>query len=142
MGGGGGGWQGASVAGLVAAPVTIKNIEYAIINRGFEEGWVSPRLDARGMDPMAAAALACEVGLEEGRVSPEKPPSPPEVAAGALSRRVSVRRGFGVLRSVSNRVLGRPVSATLLPTTPSGGGRGGACLALALLCGALLMAAM
>uniref|UniRef100_A0A7S4P9N1 glutamate synthase (NADH) n=1 Tax=Guillardia theta TaxID=55529 RepID=A0A7S4P9N1_GUITH len=36
--------EGACVAGLVAAPVTIKNIEYAIIDRGFKEGWVKPRI--------------------------------------------------------------------------------------------------
>ena len=36
--------EGACVAGLVAAPVTIKNIEYSIIDRGFKEGWVKPRI--------------------------------------------------------------------------------------------------
>lgn len=36
--------EGACVAGLVAAPVTIKNIEYSIIERAFEEGWVVPRI--------------------------------------------------------------------------------------------------
>ena len=29
--------------GLVDEPVTIKNIEYAIVHRAFEEGWISPR---------------------------------------------------------------------------------------------------
>ena len=37
-------WQGSCVAGLVSSPVTIKNIEYAIIDRGFKEGWVKPRV--------------------------------------------------------------------------------------------------
>ena len=32
------------MAGLVSSPVTIKNIEYAIIDRGFKEGWVKPRV--------------------------------------------------------------------------------------------------
>jgi len=36
--------EGACVAGLVAAPVTIKNIEYSIIDRGFQEGWVKARI--------------------------------------------------------------------------------------------------
>jgi glutamate synthase (NADPH/NADH) small chain len=34
--------EGACVLGINAPPVTIKNIEYAIIERGFEEGWVVP----------------------------------------------------------------------------------------------------
>ncbi|KAJ1453254.1 hypothetical protein M885DRAFT_619146 [Pelagophyceae sp. CCMP2097] len=36
--------EGACVAGLVDAPVTIKNIEYSIIDKGFKEGWVVPRM--------------------------------------------------------------------------------------------------
>ncbi len=32
--------EGSCVLGLVDKPVTIKNIEYAIIDRGFKEGWV------------------------------------------------------------------------------------------------------
>uniref|UniRef100_A0A7S3LL65 4Fe-4S ferredoxin-type domain-containing protein n=2 Tax=Aplanochytrium stocchinoi TaxID=215587 RepID=A0A7S3LL65_9STRA len=36
--------EGACVAGLVDDSITIKNIEYSIINRAFEEGWVQPRL--------------------------------------------------------------------------------------------------
>lgn len=34
--------EGACVAGLVDSPVTIKNIEYAIIDHAFEQGWVKP----------------------------------------------------------------------------------------------------
>jgi NAD(P)H-dependent glutamate synthase small subunit len=34
--------EGSCVAGLVDKPVTIKNIEYAIIDRGFKEGWIMP----------------------------------------------------------------------------------------------------
>ena len=34
--------EGACVLGINAPPVTIKNIEAAIIDRGFEEGWVTP----------------------------------------------------------------------------------------------------
>mmetsp|Transcript_20232 Transcript_20232/g.18366 ORF Transcript_20232/g.18366 Transcript_20232/m.18366 type:complete len:558 (+) Transcript_20232:45-1718(+) len=36
--------EGACVAGLVDSPVTIKNIEYAIVDRAWEEGWVIPRI--------------------------------------------------------------------------------------------------
>lgn len=36
--------EGACVAGLVDDPVTIKNIEYAIVDRAFEEGWIVPRI--------------------------------------------------------------------------------------------------
>jgi len=36
--------EGACVAGLIDAPVTIKNMEYAIVDRGFEEGWIVPRV--------------------------------------------------------------------------------------------------
>src|SRR2546421_5174329 len=34
--------EGSCVLGINAAPVTIKNIECAIIDRGFEEGWMQP----------------------------------------------------------------------------------------------------
>ncbi|NBC11040.1 MAG: glutamate synthase small subunit [Planctomycetes bacterium] len=34
--------EGACVLGITDPPVTIKNIENAIINRGFDEGWVEP----------------------------------------------------------------------------------------------------
>jgi len=35
--------EGACVLGIIDPPVTIKNIENAIVNRGFDEGWVVPR---------------------------------------------------------------------------------------------------
>ncbi len=35
--------EGACVLGITDPPVTIKNIENAIIDRGFEEGWVTPQ---------------------------------------------------------------------------------------------------
>jgi NAD(P)H-dependent glutamate synthase small subunit len=38
--------EGACVLGITDPPVTIKNIENAIIDRGFAEGWVQPRLPA------------------------------------------------------------------------------------------------
>jgi glutamate synthase (NADPH/NADH) small chain len=36
--------EGACVAGLVDSPVTIKNIEYAIVDRAWEEGWIQARV--------------------------------------------------------------------------------------------------
>src|SRR5512140_369029 len=35
--------EGSCVLGINEQPVTIKNIEYAIIEKGFEEGWISPQ---------------------------------------------------------------------------------------------------
>lgn len=35
------------VAGLIDDPITIKNNEYAIVDRAFEEGWIVPRLPRR-----------------------------------------------------------------------------------------------
>ena len=35
--------EGACVLGITDPPVTIKNIECAIVDRGFEEGWILPR---------------------------------------------------------------------------------------------------
>lgn len=36
--------EGACVAGLIDSPVTIKNIEYAIVDRAWDEGWIVPRI--------------------------------------------------------------------------------------------------
>jgi len=36
--------EGACVAGLVDSPVTIKNIEYAIVEKAWEEGYIVPRI--------------------------------------------------------------------------------------------------
>jgi len=35
--------EGACTAGLAAEPVTTRNIEYAIIEKGYEEGWIVPK---------------------------------------------------------------------------------------------------
>jgi glutamate synthase (NADPH) small chain len=60
--------EGACVAGLVDSPVTIKNIEYAIIDRAWEEGWVTPRVPSYrtgmsvaviGSGPSGLAAADC-----------------------------------------------------------------------------------
>ncbi|EGZ14388.1 hypothetical protein PHYSODRAFT_545408 [Phytophthora sojae] len=39
--------EAACVAGLVDDPITIKNTEYAIVDRAFEEGWIVPRIPRR-----------------------------------------------------------------------------------------------
>ena len=67
--------EGACVLGIVDPPVTIKNIECAIIDRGFAEGWVKPnppevrtgkRVAIVGSGPagLAAAAQLNKVGHE------------------------------------------------------------------------------
>ncbi len=67
--------EGACVLGIVDPPVTIKNIECAIIDRGFAEGWVKPnppkvrtgkRIAVVGSGPagLAAAAQLNKVGHE------------------------------------------------------------------------------
>lgn len=66
------------MAGLVDAPVTIKSIEYAIIERAFEEGWVVPRIPSHrtgmtvavvGSGPAGLAAADClnQMGHKVGR---------------------------------------------------------------------------
>lgn len=56
------------MAGLVDSPVTIKSIEYSIIERAFEEGWVVPRIPSHrtgmnvavvGSGPAGLAAADC-----------------------------------------------------------------------------------
>ena len=65
--------EGSCVLGSVDKPVTIKNIEYAIIDRGFKEGWVVPQPPATrtgkkvaiigsGPSGLAAAAQLNQLG--------------------------------------------------------------------------------
>ena len=67
--------EGACVLGIIDPPVTIKNIENAIIDRGFAEGWVEPRppgthtgkkvaIVGSGPSGLAAAAQLNSVGHE------------------------------------------------------------------------------
>ncbi len=57
--------EGSCTLGLNDPPVTIKNIEHAIIDRGFEQGWVTPHPPARRTGKKVAvigsgpAGLAC-----------------------------------------------------------------------------------
>ncbi|KAB2952966.1 glutamate synthase subunit beta [Heliorestis acidaminivorans] len=57
--------EGACTAGLVAEPVTIKNIECSIIDKAYEEGWIEPQPPAKRSGKKVAvigsgpAGLAC-----------------------------------------------------------------------------------
>lgn len=55
--------EGSCNAGLVAAPVTIKEIECAIIDRGWDEGWVQPRPPAVRTDKSVAIVGSGPAGL-------------------------------------------------------------------------------
>ncbi len=63
--------EGSCVLGINADPVTIKHHEYAIIERGFEEGWVKPKPPARRTGKKVAivgsgpAGLACAAQLNQ-----------------------------------------------------------------------------
>jgi glutamate synthase (NADPH/NADH) small chain len=61
--------EGSCVLGISEPPVTIKNIECSIIDKGFDEGWVQPEPPAKRTDKKAAvvgsgpAGLACAAQL-------------------------------------------------------------------------------
>lgn len=55
--------EGSCNAGLVTAPVTIKEIECAIIDRGWDEGWVQPRPPAMRTDKSVAIVGSGPAGL-------------------------------------------------------------------------------
>jgi glutamate synthase (NADPH/NADH) small chain len=55
--------EGSCVLGINAPPVTIKNIENAIIERGFEEGWVAPEPPARRTGKRVAVIGSGPAGL-------------------------------------------------------------------------------
>ncbi len=55
--------EGACVLGIIEPPVTIKNIENAIIDRGFEEGWVQPHPPQRRTGKQVAIVGSGPAGL-------------------------------------------------------------------------------
>ncbi len=55
--------EGACVLGINEPPVTIKNIENAIIDRGFEEGWVQPHPPAQRTDKTVGVIGSGPAGL-------------------------------------------------------------------------------
>jgi glutamate synthase (NADPH/NADH) small chain len=63
--------EGSCVLGVIEPPVTIKNNECAIIDKGWEEGWVTPRIPEKHTDKKIAvvgsgpAGLACADQLNQ-----------------------------------------------------------------------------
>lgn len=55
--------EGACVLGINKEPVTIRSIELAIIERGFQEGWVVPRPPATRLGPRVAVIGSGPAGL-------------------------------------------------------------------------------
>jgi len=55
--------EGACVLGITDPPVTIKNIENAIIDRGFAEGWISPQIPAARSGKRVAIVGSGPAGL-------------------------------------------------------------------------------
>ena len=55
--------EGSCVLGITSPPVTIKNIEMAIIDRGFAEGWVTPQPPARRTGKRVAVVGSGPAGL-------------------------------------------------------------------------------
>jgi glutamate synthase (NADPH) small chain len=55
--------EGSCVLGINAPPVTIKNIENAIVDRGFEEGWINPEPPAKRTGKKVAVIGSGPAGL-------------------------------------------------------------------------------
>jgi glutamate synthase (NADPH) small chain len=55
--------EGSCVLGYIEPPVTIKNIEGAIIDRGWEEGWLTPNIPARRTGKKVAVVGSGPAGL-------------------------------------------------------------------------------
>jgi NAD(P)H-dependent glutamate synthase small subunit len=55
--------EGACVLGIIGPPVTIKNIENAIIDRGFAEGWVKPHVPSTRSGKRVAIVGSGPAGL-------------------------------------------------------------------------------
>lgn len=55
--------EGACVLGIIEPPVTIKNIEFSIIEKGFAEGWVTPQPPKRRTGKKVAVVGSGPAGL-------------------------------------------------------------------------------
>ncbi len=66
--------EGACVLGIIEPAVTIKNIENAIIDRGFAEGWVKPQPPARRTGKKVAIVGSGPSGLAAARATQSRWP--------------------------------------------------------------------
>ena len=55
--------EGACVLGITESPVAIKNLELAIVDKGFEEGWIKPRLVNTRIEKKVALVGSGPAGL-------------------------------------------------------------------------------
>ncbi|MGL5032247.1 MAG: glutamate synthase small subunit [Microcystaceae cyanobacterium] len=55
--------EGSCVLGITNPPVTIKNIEYSIIDKGWQEGWITPELPAQRTGKKVAIIGSGPAGL-------------------------------------------------------------------------------
>lgn len=55
--------EGSCVLGITNPPVTIKNIEYSIIEKGWEEGWITPQTPAKRTGKKVAVIGSGPAGL-------------------------------------------------------------------------------
>src|SRR5699024_10161706 len=55
--------EGSCVLGLIESPVAIKSIEQAIIDKGFKEGWVQPKLPKKRTEKKVAVVGSGPAGL-------------------------------------------------------------------------------
>jgi NADPH-dependent glutamate synthase beta subunit-like oxidoreductase len=62
--------EGSCVLGINAPPVRIKAIECAIVDKGFDEGWIVPRVVARRVSLLAAEGVRFVTGTTVGRDVP------------------------------------------------------------------------
>ncbi|MFD2612226.1 glutamate synthase subunit beta [Paenibacillus gansuensis] len=124
--------EGACTVGLIGEPVAIKSIEQAIIDKGFDEGWVVPKAPSKrtgkrvavvGSGPagLAAAAQLNKVGHEVtvyeradriGGLLTYGIPSM-KLDKGVVQRRVDLMEAEGV-KFVTNTEIGKDISAAQL----------------------------
>ncbi len=55
--------EGSCVLGITNPPVTIKNIEYSIIEKGWDEGWITPQIPAKRTGKRVAVIGSGPAGL-------------------------------------------------------------------------------
>lgn len=55
--------EGACVLGITSPPVTIKNLEYSIAEKGWEEGWITPNLPSKRTGKKVAIVGSGPAGL-------------------------------------------------------------------------------